>query len=44
VRRSFTCTVTLGFVHPISGEEMQFVMPLPEDLQEFIERLRLSGK
>jgi 23S rRNA pseudouridine1911/1915/1917 synthase len=34
----------LGFVHPISGEEMQFVMPLPQDLQEFIERLRLSGK
>jgi 23S rRNA pseudouridine1911/1915/1917 synthase len=30
----------LGFVHPISGEEMRFEMPLPRDLREFVERLR----
>jgi 23S rRNA pseudouridine1911/1915/1917 synthase len=30
----------LGFVHPISGEEMRFEMPLPRDLKQFIERLR----
>jgi 23S rRNA pseudouridine1911/1915/1917 synthase len=33
----------LGFVHPISGEEMRFEMPLPRDLKEFVERLR-SGR
>jgi 23S rRNA pseudouridine1911/1915/1917 synthase len=32
----------LGFVHPVSGEEMRFTMPLPRDLQEFIQRLRSS--
>jgi 23S rRNA pseudouridine1911/1915/1917 synthase len=32
----------LGFVHPITGEEMRFEMPLPQDLQQFIERLRLT--
>lgn len=33
----------LGFTHPISGEEMKFSMPLPTDLQRFIERLRKGG-
>ncbi|HEV2972694.1 MAG TPA: RluA family pseudouridine synthase [Pirellulales bacterium] len=30
----------LGFVHPMTGEEMRFSMPLPKDLKEFWERLR----
>jgi 23S rRNA pseudouridine1911/1915/1917 synthase len=30
----------LGFVHPVSGEEMRFTMPLPKDLQDFVQRLR----
>ncbi|MCE9606470.1 MAG: RluA family pseudouridine synthase [Planctomycetia bacterium] len=30
----------LGFTHPISGEEMKFSMPLPDDLKKFMERLR----
>lgn len=30
----------LGFVHPASGEEMRFSMPLPVDLQKFLARLR----
>jgi 23S rRNA pseudouridine1911/1915/1917 synthase len=30
----------LGFVHPISGEEMRFRMPFPEDLTELLNRLR----
>jgi 23S rRNA pseudouridine1911/1915/1917 synthase len=30
----------LGFVHPMTGEEMRFSMPLPTDLKEFWERLR----
>ncbi|MEX2138116.1 MAG: RluA family pseudouridine synthase [Pirellulales bacterium] len=32
--------VELGFIHPITGEEMRFEMPLPRDLEQFIERLR----
>lgn len=36
----------LGFVHPISGEEMHFDSELPEDLAQIIERWRVyvSGK
>ena len=30
----------LGFVHPITGEEMQFEMPIPKDLTHFLEQLR----
>lgn len=30
----------LGFVHPSTGEKMTFEMPLPDDLQKFIEQLR----
>jgi len=31
----------LGFEHPASGEQKQFDMPLPPDLEEFIKRLRI---
>lgn len=30
----------LGFIHPISGENMSFQAPLPEDMAELIEMLR----
>ncbi|MEP2718006.1 RluA family pseudouridine synthase [Pseudophaeobacter sp.] len=30
----------LGFVHPVSGEEMRFEAPLPQDMSELIEALR----
>lgn len=30
----------LGFVHPITGEDLCFRMPFPDDLTEFLERLR----
>jgi 23S rRNA pseudouridine1911/1915/1917 synthase len=30
----------LGFQHPITGEQLRFEMPLPADLQAFLERLR----
>ncbi len=33
----------LGFVHPVSGEEMRFRMPLPNDLEQFVKRLRSSS-
>ncbi len=31
---------TLGFVHPITGKEMHFETPLPEDMQKVINLLR----
>jgi 23S rRNA pseudouridine1911/1915/1917 synthase len=30
----------LGFTHPVSGKAMHWVMPLPTDLEEFLNRLR----
>ena len=34
----------LAFEHPTSGERMEFEMPLPRDLREFVERLRSMTK
>ncbi len=31
---------TLGFVHPVSGEEMQFEAPLPKDMKALLSALR----
>ena len=36
--------VELGFVHPITHQEMHWEMPLPPDLQAFLERLRTAGR
>jgi 23S rRNA pseudouridine1911/1915/1917 synthase len=33
----------LGFEHPVSGEQLHWEMPLPADLQAFLERLRQGG-
>ncbi len=30
----------LGFIHPVSGEELFFQMPFPPDLEQFAQRLR----
>jgi 23S rRNA pseudouridine1911/1915/1917 synthase len=35
--------VELGFKHPHTSEEMHWEMPLPADLQGFLERLRKNG-
>ena len=32
----------LGFMHPIAGKELHWSMPLPRDLQVFLDRLRQS--
>lgn len=32
---------TLGFVHPTTGEDMLFEAPIPEDMQQLIERWRI---
>ena len=34
----------LGFDHPITGETMHFEMPLPDDLREFLNRLRRDAR
>ncbi|MGV6811106.1 MAG: RluA family pseudouridine synthase [Brevirhabdus sp.] len=34
---------TLGFVHPVSGEEMDFAAPLPGDMEALLEALRGGG-
>jgi 23S rRNA pseudouridine1911/1915/1917 synthase len=36
--------VELGFVHPITRQEMHWEMPLPPDLQSFLDRLRAAGR
>jgi len=33
----------LGFMHPVSGEQLFFQMPFPPDLEQFTKRLRSSG-
>jgi 23S rRNA pseudouridine1911/1915/1917 synthase len=34
----------LGFVHPVTNEELHWTMPLPADLQAFLDRLRPGGR
>ncbi len=34
----------LGFVHPASGEHLRWTMPLPADLEAFVQRLRKDKK
>jgi 23S rRNA pseudouridine1911/1915/1917 synthase len=36
--------VELGFVHPLTHQEMHWEMPLPPDLQAFLDRLRAAGR
>jgi 23S rRNA pseudouridine1911/1915/1917 synthase len=31
---------TLGFVHPVTDEEMRFDSPLPPDMADLVDRLR----
>jgi 23S rRNA pseudouridine1911/1915/1917 synthase len=38
------CAVELGFVHPVTGELMEFEMPTSPDIAEFVERLRRAAK
>ena len=39
-RRVMLHAAELGFVHPVSGEEMRFSSPLPEDFKRLLARLR----
>jgi len=31
---------TLGFVHPVTGEQMDFTSPLPADMEQLVEKWR----
>ena len=31
---------TLGFIHPVTGEEMEFESPLPPDMAELVAALQ----
>jgi 23S rRNA pseudouridine1911/1915/1917 synthase len=33
----------LGFTHPVTMDELHWAMPLPPDLQLFLDRLRRAG-
>lgn len=35
---------TVRFTHPVTGKEMYFEAPLPEDMKMLLERLQLSGE
>jgi len=35
---------TLGFMHPVTGEQMRFDSPIPEDMQQCIEKWRQYSK
>ena len=39
LRRMFLHAYSIAFAHPLTGEPMRLVAPLPEELQEFIWRL-----
>jgi 23S rRNA pseudouridine1911/1915/1917 synthase len=30
----------LGFVHPVSGEELRFTSPVPDDFRRLLSRIR----
>jgi 23S rRNA pseudouridine1911/1915/1917 synthase len=34
----------LGFIHPVTGQEMHWSMSLPDDLQSFLDRLRARAE
>jgi hypothetical protein len=34
----------LGFQHPITGEQLKFVMPLPADMTALVDRLRRAKR
>src|SRR5579883_938365 len=34
----------LGFVHPVTGQNLHWMMPLPPDLIRFVERLRANAR
>ncbi len=44
LNRPFLHAARLGFTHPASGERMEFVAPLPDELQAFLAAARASSQ
>ena len=42
LRRMFLHSISLGFVHPLTGAAMAFESPLPDDLARFVARLNVA--
>jgi 23S rRNA pseudouridine1911/1915/1917 synthase len=40
IARQMLHAETLGFIHPVTGKEMLFAAPVPEDMMEILETLR----
>jgi 23S rRNA pseudouridine1911/1915/1917 synthase len=43
-RRQALHAAKLGFVHPVTGEEMSWEAPLPQDMQDLIEALKADAR
>ena len=44
INRQFLHAKTLGFIHPLSNKEVNFEIPLPEDLLKLVKKLRYLSK
>ena len=44
LRRQALHAASLGFIHPATGETLEFSSPLPEDMEEAIAFLRRQDK
>jgi 23S rRNA pseudouridine1911/1915/1917 synthase len=44
LKRQALHAASLGFVHPATGEALEFASPLPEDIREAVDLLRRMGK
>jgi 23S rRNA pseudouridine1911/1915/1917 synthase len=42
LKRQFLHSARLGFRHPMTGEELEFESPLPDDLTQALERARAA--
>lgn len=40
-RRQALHAASLGFIHPVTGERLDFASPLPDDMQQLLSRLQL---
>jgi 23S rRNA pseudouridine1911/1915/1917 synthase len=43
VKRQMLHAVRLGFTHPATGEKMVFEAPMPPDMAQLLDKLRISG-
>ncbi len=44
LNRQFLHAKVIGFVHPVTGQELEFESKLPEDLEKILKKLRNTIK